>query len=98
MRAHPATALLLVLLGNWLLTLAVAAGRWTNDPVYAYGWFVPFLCLGFAVRRLSVFLAGTGSTIGPNSPLNRSKITAALILGAFAILPFEILRRDFFFL
>lgn len=90
-------AFLLFCIGFWSLTIAVSGGRWTHDPVYAYGWFVPFLSLGFAARRLSILLSSNDSVLKPNPPRNPGKVTAVLMFGAIALLPFEILRHDFFF-
>ncbi len=92
-----ALAFILLCGGIWALTILVCGGRWTSDPVYAYGWFVPFICLGFAARRLQVLLASTSPSIASEPPSNPRLVTIALGIAAAFIFPFEILRHDFFF-
>lgn len=92
-----AFALITLCGGLWALTILVCGGRWTSDPVYAYGWFVPLLCLGFAWRRLHIWINAPEASIQANPPANLQRWSLAIAIAAGTLVPFEILRRDFFF-
>ncbi len=50
----------------WAWAIWSCAEHWENNPNYSYGWAVPVLALGFALRRF--FLAPAATTGGHSGP------------------------------
>jgi exosortase len=72
----------LFVLGLWSWAIWACAEHWRGNPNYSYGWAVPFLVAGFALRRYLLFDGVAGPTAGPALPLS-VQISAGI--AAFAL-------------
>lgn len=84
---------LLVLLTFWGWTIWGCADYWRGNPNYSYGWSVPLLVAGFALRR---FFIADSSKFGDRTSgqtLNASGVFL-LVIGAAAVFLLEYAREQ----
>src|SRR5438445_13608141 len=75
-----------LLLGMWAWAIWSCAEHWLGNPNYSYGWAVPPLALGFALRRY-LMTAGIPANSGPAGPISAATgVLGALGLGALVFL------------
>jgi exosortase len=63
--------------------------EWTTNPQYGYGWMVPFLCLGLAMRRWSFFSEDGGQKSAASS---KCSVVLLFALLAFFYLPTRLIE------
>ena len=56
----------LLLLGIWIWVIWSCAEHWQGNPNYSYGWAVPILATGFAIRRY-LLIEGSNSPKLPSA-------------------------------
>src|SRR5438132_5384741 len=72
----------LLALALWAWAIWSCAEHWLGNPNYSYGWAVPPLALGFALRRY-LMTAGIPANSGPAAPISAATgVLGALGLGA----------------
>src|SRR5262249_48894326 len=80
-RLFPAfTGPFLLLAALWTWAIWSCAEHWTGNPNYSYGWAVPLLALGFAVRRF--FRAKCDAPFGAKTPAPAMWIPLAILLAS----------------
>lgn len=85
---------LLFLTGLWAWAIAGCADEWTHNPMYSYGWFVPFLMLFFAWRRIDEKPGGV-EPYEAGRPPTRARMWAVLLgVAAVLVLPLEWFRQE----
>ncbi|MEY2479952.1 MAG: hypothetical protein QOI04_879 [Verrucomicrobiota bacterium] len=62
--------LVLFIFGLWFWAIWSCAEHWAGNPNYSYGWIVPFLALGFGIRRALAIPLHVDLANFPFSPLN----------------------------
>jgi exosortase len=82
------------LVGIWAWAIAGCTDDWTHNPLYSYGWFVPFLMLFFAWRRIDEPPPGRVPYEAGLPPAGARAVTVVLLLAAALVLPLEWLRQE----
>lgn len=86
--------LLLFLAALWAWAIAGCADEWTHNPMYSYGWFVPFLMLFFAWRRIDETPGGVAAYEAGRPPRNARLLTVVFAVAAVLVLPLEWFRQE----
>ncbi len=77
-RAFPWPAFLLV--GLWTWAVWSCAEHWRGNPNYSYGWAVPLLAIGFALRRYLILPSGGRAGRAEVAPGNRVPAWVQMVL------------------
>ena len=85
------SGLLLAVLWTWAIWSC--AEHWRGNPNYSYGWAVPLLAFGFALRRY-VTWRGQSSPDGGSSPAGPPLMAATAVAGTAAALALEYAREE----
>ncbi|HMO66922.1 MAG TPA: archaeosortase/exosortase family protein, partial [Verrucomicrobiota bacterium] len=86
--------LLIALAALWAWAIAGCADEWTHNPMYSYGWFVPFLMLFFAWRRIDETPDGVAAYEPGRPPRNARRLTVLFAVAAVLVLPVEWFRQE----
>src|SRR3954467_8200607 len=81
--AQPALGPLLFLACLWAWAIWSCAEHWEGNPNYSYGWVVPALAIGFALRRYLRVPANPASD-GPPQLRWPAVVLVAAVLGVVA--------------
>jgi exosortase len=92
--AAPRWPFVVFLAGMWAWAIAGCVDEWTHNPLYSYGWFVPFLMLFFAWRRIDEPPAGRVPYEAGLPPASARAVTVVMLLAAALVLPLEWLRQE----
>jgi exosortase len=60
--------------------------EWATNPQYAYGWLVPFLCLGLIIRRWHGFVPNENRTLATSVEPSKSPWSIILLFALLAFL------------
>lgn len=84
----------LFLAALWAWAIAGCADEWTHNPMYSYGWFVPFLMLFFAWRRIDERPGGVEPYEAGRPPAGARLLTVLFAVAAVLVLPLEWYRQE----
>jgi exosortase len=81
----------LVVIALWSWTIWACAEHWRGNPNYSYGWVVPLLALGFALRRyLQLDSTGTGNkTLASRKPIAAQVLVGLVFAGVVFFLEYS---------
>ena len=84
----------LFLLGLWVWAIWSCAEHWQNNPNYSYGWAVPLLAIGFALRRFLRIERGNPNAFRAADSASTAALAIAGVLTAAVVFALECAREQ----